>query len=132
MEEDEQIKICDGSLECIGEQGELDTREFMNLVFKQNGIDLDVLDDEDHLPVFFTQVIKNEPSAYNKFNNILYKLNKENKVSIIESVAYLVEDWIEPNVAIKCLDEMNYYSLMNSLKNKYNLNSRTDLSEFFI
>lgn len=100
---------------------------------KDAGIDFDDIDSETRLPKYMIKVIKNEPKEYNKFNNILYKLNKEKIIAIVDSMAYLVEDWFEPNVLIKCLDEMNYYSLMNGLKKKYKVGKTTsDLENFFI
>ena len=100
---------------------------------KDAGIDFDDIDSETRLPKYMIKVIKNEPKEYNKFNNILYKLNKEKIIAIVDSMTYLVEDWFEPNVLIKCLDEMNYYSLMNGLKKKYKVGKTTsDLENFFI
>lgn len=100
---------------------------------KEAGIDFDDIDSETRLPKYMIKVIKNEPKEYNKFNNILYKMNKEKIIAIVDSMAYLVEDWFEPNVLIKCLDEMNYYSLMNGLKKKYKVGKTTsDLESFFI
>lgn len=100
---------------------------------KEAGIDFDDIDSETRLPKYMIKVIKNEPKEYNKFNNILYKLNKDKIIAIVDSMAYLVEDWFEPNVLIKCLDEMNYYSLMNGLKKKYKVGKTTsDLESFFI
>lgn len=100
---------------------------------KEAGIDFDDIDSETKLPKYMIKVIKNEPKEYNKFNNILYKLNKDKIIAIVDSMAYLVEDWFEPNVLIKCLDEMNYYSLMNGLKKKYKVGKTTsDLESFFI
>ena len=100
---------------------------------KDAGIDFDDIDTETRLPKYMIKVIKNEPKEYNKFNNILYKLNKEKIIAIVDSMAYLVEDWFEPNVLIKCLDEMNYYSLMNGLKKKYKVGkTSSDLESFFI
>lgn len=100
---------------------------------KEVGIDFDDIDSETRLPKYMIKVIKNEPKEYNKFNNILYKLNKDKIIAIVDSMAYLVEDWFEPNVLIKCLDEMNYYSLMNGLKKKYKVGKTTsDLESFFI
>ena len=100
---------------------------------KEAGIDFDDIDSEIRLPKYMIKVIKNEPKEYNKFNNILYKLNKDKIIAIVDSMAYLVEDWFEPNVLIKCLDEMNYYSLMNGLKKKYKVGKTiSDLENFFI
>lgn len=100
---------------------------------KEAGIDFEDIDSETKLPKYMIKVIKNEPKEYNKFNNILYKLNKDKIIAIVDSMSYLVEDWLEPNVLIKCLDEMNYYSLMNGLKKKYKVGKTTsDLENFFI
>lgn len=100
---------------------------------KAAGIDFDDIDSDSRLPKYMIKVIKNEPKEYNKFNNILYKLNKDKIVTIVDSMAYLVEDWFEPNILIKCLDEMNYYSLMNGLKKKYLVDrSSSDLENFFV
>lgn len=100
---------------------------------KAAGIDFDDIDSDSRLPKYMIKVIKNEPKEYNKFNNVLYKLNKDKIVTIVDSMAYLVEDWFEPNILIKCLDEMNYYSLMNGLKKKYLVDrSSSDLENFFV
>lgn len=133
MEEEvqEQLQVEQGCLEFSDDRTAFETKEQLYGYFKLNGFDMEDIDQETKLPKFLMKVIKNETVEYNKFNNILYKLNKENKINIIDSMAYLVEDWLEPNYALKCLDEMNYYSLMNSLKSKHNLNNRKDLSEFF-
>ena len=100
---------------------------------KAAGIDFDDIDSDSRLPKYMIKVIKNEPKEYNKFNNVLYKINKDKIVTIVDSMAYLVEDWFEPNILIKCLDEMNYYSLMNGLKKKYLVDrSSSDLENFFV
>ena len=100
---------------------------------KAAGIDFDDIDSDSRLPKYMIKVIKNEPKEYNKFNDVLYKLNKDKIVTIVDSMAYLVEDWFEPNILIKCLDEMNYYSLMNGLKKKYLVDrSSSDLENFFV
>lgn len=130
-EEIEEFHATEGSLEINDDNNAFETKEQMYEYFNINGFNINDIDPINRLPKFLNRVIKNEPIEYNKFNNILYKLNKENKISIIDCVSYIVEDWVEPNIALKCLDEMNYYSLMNSLKSKHNLNNRKDLSEFF-
>lgn len=100
---------------------------------KAAGIDFDDIDSDSRLPKYMIKVIKNEPKEYNKFNNVLYKLNKDKIITIVDSMTYLVEDWFEPNILIKCLDEMNYYSLMNGLKKKYLVDrSSSDLENFFV
>ena len=106
---------------------QIGTKTYFYKVMKDNGIDFDDIDGVSRIPVYMIRVIKNEPAEYNKFNNILYKLNKEKLIPIADAMTYLVEDWFEPQIVIKCLDELNYYSLMNALKEKYNINKIVDL-----
>lgn len=112
---------------------QIGTKAYFYKVMKDNGIDFDDIDGVSKIPVYMIRVIKNEPAEYNKFNNILYKLNKEKLIPIADAMTYLVEDWFEPQIVIKCLDELNYYSLMNALKEKYNINkSKSSLNDFFV
>lgn len=112
---------------------QIGTKAYFYKVMKDNGIDFDDIDGVSRIPVYMIRVIKNEPAEYNKFNNILYKLNKEKLIPIADAMAYLVEDWFEPQIVIKCLDELNYYTLMNALKEKYNINkSKSSLNDFFV
>ena len=112
---------------------QIGTKAYFYKVMKDNGIDFDDIDGVSRIPVYMIRVIKNEPAEYNKFNNILYKLNKEKLIPIADALAYLVEDWFEPQIVIKCLDELNYYTLMNALKEKYNINkSKSSLNDFFV
>jgi hypothetical protein len=112
---------------------QIGSKAYFYKVMKDNGIDFDDIDGVSRIPVYMIRVIKNEPAEYNKFNNILYKLNKEKLIPIADAMTYLVEDWFEPQIVIKCLDELNYYSLMNALKEKYNINkSKSSLNDFFV
>lgn len=112
---------------------QIGSKAYFYKVMKDNGIDFDDIDGVSRIPVYMIHVIKNEPAEYNKFNNILYKLNKEKLIPIADAMTYLVEDWFEPQIVIKCLDELNYYSLMNALKEKYNINkSKSSLNDFFV
>lgn len=112
---------------------QIGSKAYFYKVMKDNGIDFDDIDGVSRIPVYMIRVIKNEPAEYNKFNNILYKLNKKKLIPIADAMTYLVEDWFEPQIVIKCLDELNYYSLMNALKEKYNINkSKSSLNDFFV
>lgn len=86
---------------------------------QENGIDFNDVDSETHLPIYLMKVIRNDPVEYNRFNNVIYQLNKEEKITITDAMNYLVDDWIDPPMLLKCLDEMNYYMLINALKIKY-------------
>ena len=90
-------------------------------ILKDNGIDMETVDVNEKLPDFLIKVIKNEPAEYNRFNNILYKLHKSNVINILDSIAYIEDDWLESAVLLKCLDELNYFSLRSELKKKYKI-----------
>lgn len=102
-------------------------------ILKDNGIDMDNVDPNDKLPEFLIKVIKNEPAEYNKFNNILYKLHKNKIINILDSIAYIEDDWLESAVLLKCLDELNYFSLRSELKKKFKVTpEQSGLESLFI
>lgn len=99
---------------------------------KKAGIDFNIIDPDSQLPDYLVRVIKNEPAEYNKFNNVLYTLNKENKISLADAMIYLVDDWLEPQVLLKCLDEINSYTLNTIMKKRHLLDKKTGMDEFLI
>lgn len=112
---------------------ELQAKELFYKTLKENGIDFDDIDSDQKIPRFMIGVIKNEPMSFNKFNNVIYKLNKNNEFSIIDAMTYITEDWIDEKVLLKCLDEMNHYSLMNAFRQKYKIEqSYSGLNEIFV
>lgn len=108
------------------------TKESFYKCMKKAGIDFDIIDPDSQLPDYLVRVIKNEPAEYNKFNNVLYTLNKENKISLADAMIYLVDDWLEPQVLLKCLDEINSYTLTTSMKKRFLLDKKTGMDEFLI
>ena len=108
------------------------TKDSFYKYMKKAGIDFDIIDPDSQLPDYLVRVIKNEPTEYNKFNNVLYTLNKENKISLADAMIYLVDDWLEPQVLLKCLDEINSYTLTTSMKKRHLLDKKTGMDEFLI
>ena len=108
------------------------TKDSFYKYMKKAGIDFDIIDPDSQLPDYLVRVIKNEPAEYNKFNNVLYTLNKENKISLADAMIYLIDDWLEPQVLLKCLDEINSYTLATSMKKRYLLDKKTGMDEFLI
>lgn len=108
------------------------TKDSFYKYMKKAGIDFDIIDPDSQLPDYLIRVIKNEPAEYNKFNNVLYTLNKENKISLADAMIYLVDDWLEPQVLLKCLDEINSYTLTTSMKKRFLLDKKTGMDEFLI
>lgn len=108
------------------------TKDSFYKYMKKAGIDFDIIDPDSQLPDYLVRVIKNEPAEYNKFNNVLYTLNKENKISLADAMIYLVDDWLEPQVLLKCLDEINSYTLTTCMKKRFLLDKKTGMDEFLI
>ena len=108
------------------------TKDSFYKYMKKAGIDFDIIDPDSQLPDYLVRVIKNEPAEYNKFNNVLYTLNKENKISLADAMIYLVDDWLEPQVLLKCLDEINSYTLTTSMKKRHLIDKKTGMDEFLI
>lgn len=108
------------------------TKDSFYKYMKKAGIDFDIIDPDSQLPDYLVRVIKNEPAEYNKFNNVLYTLNKENKISLADAMIYLVDDWLEPQELLKCLDEINSYTLTTSMKKRFLLDKKTGMDEFLI
>lgn len=84
-----------------------------------NGFDFSDIDDASKLPKVLIPVINNDTEPFNKFNIVLAKLNKEKEISILDVMAIIVNDYLDPVIALKCLDELNYITLSNELKGKY-------------
>ena len=98
---------------------------------KKYGLDFDDIDEVSKLPKFIVDIPKNI-DTFNHFNNVLYTLNKEGKINIVDSMIFITTDYLEPKTAKKLLDEMNFYLLTNELKKRYKINKiDTGMFEFF-
>jgi hypothetical protein len=86
-----------------------------------NGFDFSDIDETTKLPKFLIPVIDNVTEDFNKFNILLAKLHKNKEVNILEALSILVEDYLEPPMALKCLDELNYVALTTELKEKFKI-----------
>lgn len=107
------------------------SKENFYAYMKKHGMDFDDIDDVQKLPKFMVEIPKNT-DMFNHFNNVLYQLNKDKKISIIDSVIYITTDFLEPKALIKLLDEMNFYLLTNELRTKYKIDKiDTGMLEFF-
>lgn len=90
-------------------------------VMRLNGFDFSDIDETTKLPKFLIPVIDNVTEEFNKFNILLAKLHKNKEVNILEALSILVEDYLEPPMALKCLDELNYVALTTELKEKFKI-----------
>jgi hypothetical protein len=90
-------------------------------VMRLNGFDFSDIDETTKLPKFLIPVIDNVTEDFNKFNILLAKLHKNKEVNILEALSILVEDYLEPPMALKCLDELNYVALTTELKEKFKI-----------
>jgi hypothetical protein len=117
------------------EDGELlsdsqNTKEKFFKVMRLNGYDFSDIDETTKLPKFLIPVIDNVTEEFNKFNILLAKLHKNKEINILEALSILVEDYLEPPMALKCLDELNYVALTTELKEKFKIKTaeKQDLS----
>lgn len=104
--------------------------KFFNLLAK-NGFDFSDIDDATHLPKSLIPVISNNngPEPFNKFNMALSKFHKENEVNILDSVCFLVSDYLDAPIALKCLDEMNFIMVKNELQKRFKIKSQENKQE---
>lgn len=98
---------------------------FYNLLSTE-GFDFSDIDYSTKLPKSLIPVIDNETEPFNKFNVCLADLHKNKLVNILDAVSFLVNDYLEATIALKCLDEMNYISLTNELKKKFNIKNKEE------
>ena len=97
------------------------TKDKFFKIMRNNGFDFSDIDEATKLPKFLIPVIDNDIDMFNKFNFLLAKLHKDKQINILEALAILVEDYLEPTVALKCLDELNYVALTTELREKYKI-----------
>lgn len=88
-------------------------------LMKERGFDLADVDDETRLPKSLIPVIHNNTDSFAAFNQALADLNRKKLIPVVDSVTYLIADFLEVQVAIKCLDELNYYAVKTELLKRY-------------
>jgi hypothetical protein len=103
--------------------------KFFNLLAK-NGFDFSDIDDATHLPKSLLPVIANDTEPFNKFNICLSNLNKDKEVNILDSVCFLVNDYLDAPIALKCLDEMNFIAVKNELQKRFNIKNKEKEQDF--
>ena len=57
------------------------------------------------------------------------KFHKENEVNILDSVCFLVSDYLDAPIALKCLDEMNFIMVKNELQKRFKIKSQENKQE---
>lgn len=97
-------------------------------ILSNNGFDFNDIDDSTRLPKSLLPVISNNdgPEPFNKFNLCLSNMHKNNEVNILDAVSFLVNDYLDAPIALKCLDEMNFIALKNELQKKYKIKQNND------
>lgn len=93
---------------------------FYNLM-KEKGFDFTVIDDASRLPKSLIPVIQNDTDAFAAFNQALSDLNKSRQVLVADAVTYLISDFLEVPIALKCLNELNYYAVKTELLKRYRI-----------
>ena len=103
--------------------------KFFNLLAK-NGFDFSDIDDATHLPKSLLPVMANDTEPFNKFNICLSNLNKDKEVNILDAVCFLVSDYLDAPIALKCLDEMNFIAVKNELQKRFKIKSQEKGQDF--
>lgn len=103
--------------------------KFFNLLAKQ-GFDFSDIDDATHLPKSLLPVISNDTEPFNKFNICLSDMNKSKEVNILDAMCFIVNDYLDAPVALKCLDEMNFISLKNELQKRFKIKTQEETQDF--
>lgn len=103
--------------------------KFFNLLAK-NGFDFTDIDDATRLPKSLLPVISNDTDPFNKFNICLSKLNKDKEVNILDAVCFLVSDYLDAPVALKCLDEMNFIAVKTELQKRFKIKTKEKNQDF--
>lgn len=93
---------------------------FYNLM-KEKGFDFTDIDDASRLPKSLIPVIQNDTDAFAAFNQALSDLNKSRQVPVADAVTYLISDFLEVPIALKCLNELNYYAVKTELLKRYRI-----------
>ncbi len=94
--------------------------KFYNLM-KEKGFDFTDIDDASRLPKSLIPVIQNDTDALAAFNQALSDLNKTRQVPVADAVTYLISDFLEVPIALKCLNELNYYAVKTELLKRYRI-----------
>lgn len=103
--------------------------KFFNLLAK-NGFDFSDIDDATHLPKSLLPVMANDTEPFNKFNICLSNFNKNKEVNILDAVCFLVSDYLDAPIALKCLDEMNFIAVKNELQKRFKIKSQEKGQDF--
>lgn len=94
-----------------------------------DGFDFSDIDDATRLPKSLIPVIANDTEPFNKFNICLSKLHKFKVINILDAVSFLISDYLEAPIALKCLDEMNYITVKNELQKKFKIRNQEENQE---
>lgn len=85
---------------------------------KSSGFDIKDIDENTKLPKFVLMLLNNDLNVFNKFNIMILDFHETNRFNIVDSVIFLINDFLDDNTIVKCLDEMNYIILRKELEKK--------------
>lgn len=114
---DTLIADCDDSQTLERKQNKTNFYKLM----AEHGFDLADIDETTRLPKSLIPVTQNNVDAFAAFNQALSDLNKQKLVPLADSVTYLISDFLEAPVVLRCLDELNYYAVRTELMKRYRI-----------
>lgn len=98
-------------------------------IMKKDGFDFDDIEETSKLPNFLIKVIHRELAPLAAFNAELMKLNREKIVNISDAIVYLITDYLEPEIALNCLDESNFCTIRTQLYERYRIGTQNKSQE---
>lgn len=91
-------------------------------IMKENGVNFDEV----------KQKQKSSNEQFHKFNFLIRKLKKENRISFIDVFNYLNEMVCEYNESLDCFDEASKYYLRREMGEKYFIKMKSNKMKKFI
>lgn len=102
-------------------------------MMKERGFDFNDIDEMTRLPKSLEPILSGDADVMHKFNAAIANLHKNKIVNIVDSLIYLVTDYLDEKYILKILDELNFYTLKQELLKRFHVKMdepKTSLLDF--
>ena len=90
-------------------------------MMKERGFDFNDIDESTRLPKSLEPILSGDADVMHKFNAAIANLHKNKIVNIVDSLIYLVTDYLDEKYILKILDELNFYTLKQELLKRFHI-----------
>ena len=90
-------------------------------MMKERGFDFNDIDEMTRLPKSLEPILSGDADVMHKFNAAIANLHKNKIVNIVDSLIYLVTDYLDEKYILKILDELNFYTLKQELLKRFHV-----------